>query len=294
MAGREELSSDSVSRFWTKISLVAEIAAVFRNSPPEKSIYSRALELIRKVVEFESAALYLFNKNKKSLDEIIVLGDKIEPAAFDAYHSGQDFLTWVIKQRKPILSSNTKDKNRSTRLHNESALMIPLVVGNYLIGILFFARDKDASFIEKDIKLLTIIGDQIALSIERSIYQKELEKKNSALQRAKRELKEAQERLIDAGKLMAVRELAVSVNHAINNPLSVITGNVEYLLYVNKGLDQKVVKRLDVIASEALRIAEYNRRLLEIQTLVTESYLKDDCKVLMIDLHKPSEGIRSA
>jgi two-component system NtrC family sensor kinase len=126
------------------------------------------------------------------------------------------------------------------------------------------------------------------------MHQKQLENKNNALIRAQKELKEAQDSLIQNERLTAVKQLAVSVNHEINNPLSVITGNIEYLLYVNKDLDEKTVDRLKIISNEALRIAEINRRLLEIQALISETYVKDGNQIHMINLDKSTAGEQNA
>jgi signal transduction histidine kinase len=123
------------------------------------------------------------------------------------------------------------------------------------------------------------------------IYQKQLENKNNALLAAHQKLERVHENQIIDERLEAVRQLAVSINHEINNPLSVIAGNAEYLLYVNKSLDEKTIERLKIIECESLRIAEINRRLLEIQTLVSEQYIGEDPEIHMINLEKSTSGV---
>jgi len=119
---------------------------------------------------------------------------------------------------------------------------------------------------------------------------KKLEKSNSALKEAHRKLKEAQSETIQDERVTAVKQLAVSINHEINNPLSVITGNVEYLLFLGKSLDEKTKERLQIIHGESQRIAEINRKLLEIQSLVSDKYLNDSSEIEMINLEKSSKG----
>jgi signal transduction histidine kinase len=283
----EERADGPVSRFWTKINLMAEIAAVFRKAPAERATYQKALETIQRVVSFSGATLYLISQNRGRVTEVAAYGSRFDPRPYDRWES---FTEWIRRQRQAVLLSATERYGGAEQLHHESVLLVPLLVDNNLIGAVVYVADGSGAFEEKDIKLLTVVGDQIALSIERLIYQRELERKNDALRYAQEKLKKAHEQLIVDEKLTAVKQLAVSVNHEINNPLSVITGNVEYLLYMNTDLDDRVVDRLKIIETEALRIAEINRKLLDIQSLVSESYIRDDDDVHMLNLDKSSSG----
>jgi len=60
------IEDDPISRFWAKISLVAEIAAVLRKNPPVKSTFQDVLETIQKIIPFESATLHLLTAKKKN------------------------------------------------------------------------------------------------------------------------------------------------------------------------------------------------------------------------------------
>jgi len=276
-----------VSRFWTKLNLMAEVAAVFRKAPPEKATYIKALELIQSVVPFQDASLYLISHNKKKVFEVASCGTGFNPSPYDNI---DDFMGWMSLQRTATLISDMDQYREVNKARDESILVVPLLVEEKLIGTVVYITASGQSFPDKSIKLLTVIGDQIALSIERLIYQRELEKKNDELFHAQEQLKEAQAQIISDEKLEAVRQLAVSVNHEINNPLSVITGNVEYLLYIHKDLNPKIVDRLHIIESEALRIAGINRKLLDIQTLVSENYVGEDKNIKMLNLEKSTTG----
>ncbi len=276
-------SREENSRFWKKINLMAEVAAVFRNAPSEKATYDRALELIQRVVTFDSAVLFLISRNNRRVAQVASYGGGFDATAFCGV---EEFQAWMSLQRVTILLSDVDRFRAKVTERNESITLIPLIVDDELIGSVIYITEGRDSFQEKDIKLLTVIGDQIGLSIERLIYQRELERKNSELSIAQQKLKQAQDQIISEEKLSAVRQLAVSVNHEINNPLSVITGNVEYLLYLHKDLDKSIVERLRIIESEAMRIADINRKLLDIQSLVAESYVRDDDNIKMLNLDK--------
>jgi signal transduction histidine kinase len=266
---------------------MAEIAAVFRNAPPERATYNRALEIIQRVVAFKGAALYLIGQNRRRVVEVATYGSGFNP---QPYGDADGFMNWIANQRKAVSLSDREEYCQIIGNLEESVLVVPLLVEDNLIGSVVYNADGLQAFREKDIKLLTVIGDQIALSIERLIYQRELERKNAELHLAQKQLEEAHEKIILDESLTAVKQLAVSINHEINNPLSVITGNVEYLLYINKDLSDSITERLKIIENEALRIAEINRKLLDIQSLVSESYIHNDDNVHMLNLDKSSSG----
>ncbi|SYZ74248.1 hypothetical protein TRIP_C60518 [Candidatus Zixiibacteriota bacterium] len=291
MTRKNDRNEEPVSRFWTKINLVNEIAAVLRKDPPVRTTFLRILEIIQSVIPFESSTLYLFNKKKKELEEIVTLGPKIDPIDFVQFDAGSGLNAWAAQQKKPILLSNLRNQDRPPEEAKSSLLIIPLLVEDKIIGTISYAHSQAAFFQEKDQKLLLVVGDQLAVSIERLLYQRELENKNQALLKIQKELKAVQKSRIDSEKLEAVRQLAVSINHEINNPLSVIVGNIQYLLFIEKNLDEKVAARLKKVEEESLKIAEINRRLLKIEDLVSETYIGNGNKIKMINLQKSTAGV---
>lgn len=62
-------------------------------------------------------------------------------------------------------------------------------------------------------------------------------------------------------KAESVNEQIALIQHQINNPLSVVLGNVQYLLFGRDQLDEKLVMRLDVIEKAALKIDQANKQL---------------------------------
>ncbi|MFH1737610.1 MAG: hypothetical protein ABIH23_01290, partial [bacterium] len=60
--------SQSVSHFWTKLGLVADIARVLREKPAGRKTLGEVLEMISRVVNFESATLFLMDRKRDVLD----------------------------------------------------------------------------------------------------------------------------------------------------------------------------------------------------------------------------------
>ena len=281
-------SEDQVSRFWTKIGLVAEIARMISESPPAHDTFRHTLQRIGEVVPFDYATFYMYYEEPNELRDIVTIGEKVEPLDFVPFELGFGFTAWAAKQHQPVLLAELKNQDREKPIG--SFLVLPLRAENRLIGVISLGSEKKNSFREQDIKLLTILAGQMAISADRMHYQRRLESQNTALKRTQKQLLLAQKRIISDERLSAVRELSVSINHEINNPLSVIIGNIQCLLFIEKDLSENVVGRLQRMEHEALRIAEINRQLLKIDELVSETYINTGEKIRMINIEKSSSG----
>jgi nitrogen fixation/metabolism regulation signal transduction histidine kinase len=111
-------------------------------------------------------------------------------------------------------------------------------------------------------------------SVESAHIDPEIGELIDAFQDMSRELNKYRENLIENERLNTVGDMTSSMSHEINNPLMVITGNVEMLKIQFKG--QPVAqKQLDTILENINRITEIIRKLGEIKKIILESYSPD-------------------
>ncbi len=275
------VTGEPISRFWSKIGLIADIARVLREKPAGKKTLVEVLEMISKVIGFESATLYLLNKKNGALDEVASCGSPVNLIDFLHFGKGFGLAGWVAKQERPVLIRGHDPEQDSVREHHDSVFIMPLMVRNELVGVLCFSHHDPDGFDENRRKVLEIAADQVAVSIECIIYQKELESRNRSLMEAQQKLKEAQDKLIAQEKLKAVIELAASVNHEVNNPLSVIIGNAQMIELETSDMPPEVVNRISAIVDGARRISLITHKLLKIDRLVSESYLGNDTATML-------------
>jgi len=97
--------------------------------------------------------------------------------------------------------------------------------------------------------------------------------------RLEEELHEAE---VTAGRLEAVRETAITVNHEINNPLTTILAIAQVLLMAPDKLYEKTLERLQTVEHEVKRIAEVTQRLQSMDELKRDDYIPEGPK--MIDI----------
>lgn len=87
---------------------------------------------------------------------------------------------------------------------------------------------------------------------------------------------------IRSARLEALRETTATINHEINNPLTVVLGNCQLLLMKSDQLPDDVVKRLRLIEQSSLRIRDVVSQLMNLNEARSTTYVEG---TQMINLH---------
>ncbi len=159
---------------YNKIKLLYEISKTIDKIDEVniKESLSKVMNLIRKGVYYDYFSLYekgesgILNKvDLSSLYEIDLLQDF-------KFHLGIGLSAWVAEAREPIIINDLKKKRRfkiseGKLLENINSLIsMPLIFGGEVTGVLNLARIYPYKFYKKDLKMLEIIGSQVASIIE--------------------------------------------------------------------------------------------------------------------------------
>jgi len=267
-------AQEQSSHLWDKLSLFADITRIFRERPVGKAMLLEVLELISYIVPYESASLFLLSKKRDRLEEVATRGQTVNLLDFLHFGKGFGLAGWVAAQKTPVLIRGRSPERDGVREYHDTVLILPLLVMGDLVGVLCFNHPDPDGFDGERQQLLEIVAGQVAVSIERITSQRELEIKNRSLLRAQEKLEAAQGQIIAQEKLKAVIELAASVNHEINSPLSVIIGNAQIVELEARQMPVGISDRIKVIVEEAKRIALITHKLLRIDRLVEEDRLK--------------------
>jgi signal transduction histidine kinase len=267
----------------TELALLYEISSLVQLSPSNRETFEKILVMIGKVIDFRSASLFLVSLETGVLNEVAKVGHSVELISFVKFDMGMGFSAWVAKEKRPVVLNNLRRDHDG--LSTKSFMSIPMVFKDELIGVINFAHDQTNAFTERDMQIVGIIAAETAVTIERMIYEHQLEIKNNELIEANKKLKQTQAKLIDLEKKQTAAEMAATLNHEINNPLAIIAGNAQFLLMTMKNSNPSIVKRLKAIDKEASAIAQITEKFRQLDSLVTENYIKSDSRK-MINLNK--------
>ena len=167
----------------------------------------------------------------------------------------------VYNELKKHSEEDPSDQDLATLIREmealDATLVGPIFTKGRLIGLFILGEKRSEDiYTEDEFSLLEIIFSQAGTSIENARLYKRVQEQMEELKRNQ------SEQLMQSAKLASVGELAVSVAHEINNPLTGILGFTSLLLSEMPPDDPRT-KDLKVIESEALRSRQIVRNLLD-------------------------------
>jgi len=139
------------------------------------------------------------------------------------------FATWrFAHDHAPVIVPNLLEEPETSNLlaraeDNASAVFVPLVVRNELVGMLALMSHSFHRFTDEEVALLSSVAQSMAAVVKNvRLY--------NDLTQTLADLKQAQEQLLRTEKLRSIGELAAGVAHDINNVLGIILGHAQLLL----------------------------------------------------------------
>lgn len=159
----------------------------------------------------------------------------------------------------------------SIRIQNiRSALCVPLKTQVDLQAVLYVDTVICAGgFNAGDLRLLSLIGIQVAAALENAHLYERLAAEKEALTIANRNLNKTQDKLLASERLSAVGRLAAGIVHDLRSPMTVTMGHAEFLLSLirDSGLAQcdeaQFVEGLEAIVKGTVFANEIVEQLLQ-------------------------------
>lgn len=142
--------------------------------------------------------------------------------------------------------------------------------GERTLGLLTLnQKSSDRIFSGGVVKLLSIVTEQTALSLENLVL---LEESRYSY----KELKELQEQLIQMEKMATRGQQSAEIGHELNNYLTVVIGNMQKLeLSLNRGRVEQLKDYLKLINEHLERVVKFVQGLMDFSVLKTEKKKTD-------------------
>lgn len=257
------------------IELFSEIARILREKNPSKRTVIEVMDLIARVVEFDSATLFLMNNRKDKLDEIATRGETVNLVSFVEFDHGSGLAAWAAEQKRPLFIPGREAGVGGVKENHDSVLLLPLIVADELIGVLCFSHPDRAGFDKNCQRYLEVVSQQFALSLERIILNRDLDAARDKLARSRQQVELPAQQEAAPEKLNEIARLAAEVNSEINEPLASIVGSAKIIELEMARADSDVGERARTIVDGARQISLITHKLQQIDRIVTTQFTGD-------------------
>lgn len=171
--------------------------------------------------------------------------------------AGEGIVGHVAETSEPFVTNNVDEivffKRNPLLPETQYEIAVPIKIDYQVIGVLDIQQIAPHRFSDNDLQLMIAIADQLAVVLQKAnLY--------STLQTALQQEQMVRSQLIQSERLALVGRLLASVSHELNNPLQAIQ-NALFLLKEEKNISEQAQQDLDVILSEAERMAALIERL---------------------------------
>ncbi len=257
--GNARLYEDSLGQI-KQLATLYEIGKVLSSTLDLHELLKKALELLRGLLGYTLCSILFLDRDKNELYVMEVIGKTTPDVKQRRFRVGIDGIVgWVANTGEPIYVPDvSKDARYIQGLPGvRSTAAFPLKVRDQVIGVLNIESTEEREFDDEDLKVLSSFASQVSISIQNAQL-------FSDLKETLKELKQAQDQIIQAEKLRALGEMASGVAHDFNNVLAVILGNIQLLLHQLDHLSvEEIREQLRIIERSSKDGAETVRRIQE-------------------------------
>lgn len=158
------------------LEIVRNISATLNLEGVLKSIVDNLSQL----VSYDSAAIILVDRDKKTLQEIVARGYDKQPQEAISLKLNQGISGWVIRNKRgSIIPDVSKDPNYyPARSQTRSQITVPIISRDHAIGALVLESNELDHFKPTDLELLTIFSGLAAIAIRNAqLYEDSVKKK---------------------------------------------------------------------------------------------------------------------
>ncbi len=260
-----------------ELAVLAEVAIEVHSTESAQSVFEIALDKVREKLGLSAAWILTGDEPDQRLHLAASRG--LAPGYLDEVlrHGLSDCLcSEVFRSAQTMQARNTTQCPRMPAIVDGSYASaghasIPLVFRGGSRGVLNVAARAGIPFSEEELRFLETLGHQISLAVERARRGEGERQRHEEARTAYRELRAAQERIIESEKMALLGTFAAGLAHEIRNPLNSIALQLSVIERRNArrktdmgigeliGIIREEVSRLDALAGDFLQFSRADR-----------------------------------
>lgn len=157
-----------------ELELLMDVSRAIQNAATHEEAFGKLLDLVKNVIPYENATLFVLNRPTQQLVVGAVRGQVVDLIGGVQFDFGPGFSSWVAKQKKSILLNELHRSGQNGGPAIGSFLSVPLVVQQELIGVLNLSHPGNQAFTEDHLRLLTLVAGQASAILQRILMYEEM------------------------------------------------------------------------------------------------------------------------
>jgi signal transduction histidine kinase len=238
-----------------QLTLLNQIGREFSSSLDLDSVIDAIMSRVKDVLGCEACSVILHDEQKQAL--VFYAASGVGAGALKGMSIPVDrgIAGWVFTSRTPAIRDKVDSDERFypgvdevTGVRTRSLLCVPMEKHDRVLGVIEAVNKKHGGFTGKDQDMLTVISQLAGISIENSIIHKNLEQKNSELQRMNSDME----------------EFVHLVSHDLQTPLVTIEGYADLVKSAagDREGERRILEYMERIGENARNMLRFIRRLL--------------------------------
>ena len=268
---------ERLARRERELSALSEMASEVHTTESAQSVFEIALDKVREKLGVSAAWILVGEEGEKKLELVAARGVS-ETYLEDVRRNG---LTECLC-REVFWSGHSMQARNTTQCPRMPDIVggsdpsvahasIPMRFRGGSRGVLNVASRAGTLFTDGEIRFLETLGHQIGLAVERARRGEAEKQRHEEARNAYRELRAAQERIIESEKMALLGTFAAGLAHEIRNPLNSIALQLSVIERRNARLEtdmgirelisiiREEVSRLDALAGDFLQFSRADR-----------------------------------
>ncbi len=288
------------------MAVLAEVASEVHSTESMQSVFEIALDKVLEKLSLSAAWIFTGEEGGKNLQMAAARGVSQKYLEEVRRHGLSECLC-----REVFFTGNSMQARNTTQCPRMPEIVegaeasvahacIPLRFRGASRGVLNVAARAGTTFTDGELRFLETLGHQIGLAVERARRGEAERQRHEEARSAYRELRAAQERMIESEKMAMLGTFAAGLAHEIRNPLNSIALQLSVLdrrnarLQADPGISDLIgiireeVRRLDALAGDFLQFSRPNRGQPDLSDLdgVAEHVLR------LLDPQSAAGGVR--
>lgn len=158
--------------------ILNEFAMHLGSSLKADDVLDYACEKLGDLIEYQSMIIFAAPEDEEkpsALHAKRTKGPYAETLAELTYKADEGLIGWIMKNKKPIwLGGSRKSSDYPSLIENEpSSIIVPMVIENKIIGIVYIGSENDDFYNENSLNLVSTVAYQTAMALKNAeLYEK--------------------------------------------------------------------------------------------------------------------------